>query len=68
MTKTQQLKPMGDVGAGLRFRLRSGSFCAPNFATTLRPFPTHIIAPAAGAKFGRILNDFVPMVGLSYEK
>jgi len=26
-----------------------------------------VIAPAPGAKFGSILQDFVPMVALSYE-
>lgn len=68
MTKTQQLKPMGDVGTGVRFQLTERVFLRTEFRDFITPFPTHIIAAAPGAKFGRILNDFVPMVGLSYEK
>ena len=30
-------------------------------------FPKDLIAPAPGAKFGSLLHDFVPMVGISYE-
>jgi hypothetical protein len=37
------------------------------FRDYITAFPKEIIAPAPGAKFGSILQDFVPMVGLSYE-
>jgi hypothetical protein len=39
MTKTQQLKPMGDVGAGLRFELRPGCLLRTEFRDYITPFP-----------------------------
>jgi len=67
MTKTQQLKPMASVGAGLRFAISNRVFLRTEFRDYITAFPTQVIAPAPGAKFGSILNDFVPMVGISYE-
>jgi len=67
-TNTQQLKPMGDVGAGLRFTLGRNVYLRTEFRDYITPFPDKIIDPAPGAKFGTILNDIVPMVGISYEK
>ena len=37
------------------------------FRDFITPFPNQVIAPTTGAKFGSILQDFVPMVALSYE-
>jgi hypothetical protein len=68
MTNTQQLKPMGDAGAGLRFELRPKLYMRMEFRDYVTPFPEKIIAPAPGTKYGRILNDFVPMASISYEK
>jgi len=68
MTNTQQLKPMGDAGAGLRFELKPRLFMRLEFRDYVTPFPEKIIAPAPGAKYGKILNDFVPMASISYEK
>jgi hypothetical protein len=68
MTKAQQLKPMGDVGAGVRFELRPGLYVRTEFRDYVTAFPTQIIAPAPGVKYGKILNDIVPTVSLSYEK
>ena len=67
MTKTQQLKPMASVGAGLRFTLSKRVFLRTEFRDYITAFPTQIITPAKGAKFGSILHDFGPMVGISYE-
>jgi Outer membrane protein beta-barrel domain len=68
MTQTQQLKPMGDVGAGLRFALTPHVFLRTEIRDFISPFPDQIIAPAPGAKYGKLLNDLVPMVSISYEK
>jgi hypothetical protein len=67
MTKTQQLKPMASVGAGVRFTLAKRFYLRTEFRDFITPFPTQVIAPAPGTKFGSILQDFVPMVALSYE-
>ena len=66
MTKTQQLKPMASVGAGVRFAISERLFLRTEFRDYITAFPTDIIAPAPGAKFGSILHDFVPMIGISY--
>jgi hypothetical protein len=68
MTNTQELKPMGDVGVGLRFELRPRVFMRTEIRDYITPFPEQIIAPAPGAKFGSILHDVVPTVSISYEK
>lgn len=68
MTKTQQLEPMGDFGAGLRFQIRPALYIRTEFRDFITPFPENIIAPAPGAKYGSILHDFVPMIGITYEK
>lgn len=68
MTKTSQLKPMGDVGVGLRFELRPHLFMRTDIHDFVTPFPNSIIAPAPGAKYGKILHDVVPTVSFSYEK
>jgi hypothetical protein len=68
MTNTRQLKPMADAGAGLRFELRPHVFVRTEFRDYITMFPQQIIAPAPGAKFGKILNDVVPTMAISYEK
>jgi hypothetical protein len=66
-TKTQALKPMASVGGGMKFFVAPRIFLRTEFRDYITAFPTALITPAPGAKFGSILNDFVPMVGLSYE-
>lgn len=66
-TKTQAVKPMASVGAGARYALSERVFLRTEFRDYITMFPKEIIAPAPGAKFGKILHDFVPMVGISYE-
>jgi hypothetical protein len=66
-TKTQALKPMASVGGGIKFFVARRVFLRTEFRDYITAFPTALIAPAPGAKFGGILHDFVPMVGLSYE-
>jgi len=67
LTKTQQMKPMASVGAGVRFTLTQHMFLRTEFRDFITPFPNQVIAPAPGSKFASILMDFVPMVALSYE-
>ena len=68
MTATQQLKPMADAGAGVRFELRPRLFVRTEFRDYITAFPNQVILPTSNAKYGKILNDIVPMVGISYEK
>jgi hypothetical protein len=66
-TKTHQVEPMASVGAGIRYRIGERLFLRVEVRDLITPFPKEIIAPPDGVKYGSILNDFVPMIGLSYE-
>jgi hypothetical protein len=66
-TKTQALKPMASVGGGIKFALSKRVFLRTEFRDYITQFPTEIITPPAGVKYGKILHDFVPMVGLGFE-
>jgi Outer membrane protein beta-barrel domain len=66
-TKTQALKPMGDVGAGVKVAITRKVFVRAEFRDYITAFPTQIITPPPGAKYGTLLHDFVPMVGLGFE-
>ncbi len=66
-TKTQALKPMASVGGGVKFALTKKVFLRTEFRDYITAFPTQIITPPPGVKYGSILHDFVPMVGLGFE-
>jgi hypothetical protein len=66
-TKTQAVKPMGDVGAGVRWSIGRRVFLRAEVRDYITKFPTEIITPAPGVKYGSLLQDLVPMVGISYE-
>lgn len=65
-TKTHEVKPMGSVGAGITYRVSQRIYLRTEFRDFITPFPTKLIAPAPNAKYGSILHDFVPMVGMDY--
>jgi hypothetical protein len=66
-TKTRSLKPMGDFGGGVRYALSARLSLRMEFRDYLTAFPTQVLTPAPGTKYGSILNDLVPMVGISYQ-
>jgi hypothetical protein len=66
-TKTQAMKPMASVGAGVKFALSRKVFLRTEFRDYITAFPKEIITPPAGVKYGTLLHDFVPMVGLGFE-
>jgi hypothetical protein len=65
-TRTQVVKPMASFGAGIKYALTPRLVLRTEFRDYITPFPTELIAPAPGQTFGRILQNFVPMVGISY--
>ncbi len=65
-TKTTVMKPMASIGAGMKYSLSPKLVLRTEVRDYITAFPTALIAPAPGAKFGRLLQDVVPMVGLSY--
>jgi len=66
-TKTQAVKPMVSIGAGVRYALTPKVFLRTEFRDYITPFPKQLITPAPGTKYGSMLHDFVPMLTLSYE-
>jgi len=67
LTKTQELKPMGDVGVGVKVALSAKLLFRAEVRDYITPFPTQVVTPAANASFGgNILHDFVPMVSLIF--
>jgi hypothetical protein len=66
-TKTQELKPMLSVGGGLKWSISKKVFLRTEFRDYITAFPKEIIAPAPGTKYGMLLHNFVPMVGIGIE-
>lgn len=66
-TKTQVLKPMGDFGAGVKFAISHKLYLRTEFRDYITAFPKEVLTPPAGTKYGMLLHDIVPMVGISYE-
>jgi hypothetical protein len=67
LTRTQALKPLIGVGGGVRVAIGQRLFLRTEVRDYITTFPKDVITPAPGAKIGRLLHDFVPMVGISYE-
>jgi opacity protein-like surface antigen len=65
-TKTQTMKPMASVGGGVKFALTKKVFLRTEFRDYITAFPKEIITPPAGVKYGTLLHDLVPMVGLGF--
>jgi hypothetical protein len=66
-THTQSFKPMASVGGGVKVAIGERLFLRTEFRDYITLFPKEVLTPAPGVKFGSILHDFVPMVGISYE-
>ena len=66
-TKTQVLKPMASVGAGVKFAISRKVYLRTEFRDYITAFPKEVLTPPTGTKYGTLLHDFVPMVGLGFE-
>jgi len=67
MTRTHQVKPMVSIGGGFTYRLSPRLSLRAELRDFITPFPTAVITPPnSNVKYGSILNDLVPMVGLDY--
>jgi hypothetical protein len=66
-TKTQTVKPMASIGAGVKYRIGERLFLRVEFRDFITAFPKEVITPPPGVKYGTLLHDFVPMAGISYE-
>jgi hypothetical protein len=67
-TKTQEMKPMASVGGGLKWAITKRVFLRTEIRDYITMFPKGIITPPGpDTKYGFLLHDIVPMVGLSFE-
>jgi hypothetical protein len=66
LTQAQDIKPMVSVGGGLTYQLAPRIFLRAEIRDFITAFPTALITPAPGMKFGSLLNDIVPLVGITY--
>ncbi len=65
-TKTRVLKPMASVGAGATWALSRNVFLRTEMRDFITAFPTEVITPPQNVKYGTLLHDIVPMVGIDY--
>lgn len=66
LTQAQDLTPLISGGVGIKFQVSSRVQFRAEFHDYATPFPKQVIYPAQNAKVGGWLQDFVPMVGISY--
>jgi Outer membrane protein beta-barrel domain len=66
LTQQQDLTMLVSVGAGVKFQISNHVQLRLDVHDYLTPFPKTVITPNVGAKVGGWLQDFVPMVGISY--
>ena len=66
LTQQQDLTPLVSAGAGIKFQLAPHVQIRLDVHDYLTPFPNKVITPNVGAKVGGWLQDFVPMIGISY--
>jgi len=68
LTKAQDLTPLASIGAGVKMQIASRVQLRFELHDYLTPFPKQVITPNFGEKVSGWgwLQDFVPMVGISY--
>jgi len=66
LSKTQQVEPMISVGGGFKMMLSQRVLLRAEVRDYISPFPKNVIVPLPPTKVSGWLNDFVPMVGISY--
>jgi hypothetical protein len=66
LSKTQQVEPMISVGGGIKVMLSQHLVLRAEVRDFVTPFPKQVITPFPPTKISGWLNDFVPMIGISY--
>jgi outer membrane protein W len=66
LTQQQDLTPLVSAGAGIKFQISSHVQLRMDVHDYLTPFPKNVITPNTGGRVGGWLQDFVPMIGISY--
>lgn len=66
LTKSSESMPTGDVGVGVRFRIRDNMFFRVEFRDYITSVPQKVISPAPGADIDGILNRWTGLFGLTW--
>jgi len=66
LTKTNEAKPLVSVGGGIKYAVNRSTVIRVDFRDYLSPFPEKLFVVAHGAKVHGWLNDFVPLLGVSF--
>ena len=66
LTKTQEVKPLISVGAGVKFTFTDHAAVRFDFREYISPFPEKLFVTAPGAKIRGWLYDSAPLVGVSF--
>ncbi len=66
LTKTDEIKPMVTFGGGLKFALSQHISLRLEVRDNMTPFPAKVILPVNGANPSGWLNNFVPLIGISF--
>jgi hypothetical protein len=66
LTKTQEVKPLISVGAGVKFTFTDHAAVRFDFREYISPFPEKLFVTAPGSKIRGWLYDAVPLVGVSF--
>ena len=66
LSKAHEIKPMISVGGGMKMVLAPHLILRAEVRDYITTFPKQLITPLPGTKISNWLNDFVPMVGISY--
>jgi len=64
--QAQVLKPTASFGGGVKFVLTRRLMLRTEVRDYLTGFPTELVAPAPGVKVSGIVNQIVPMIGVSF--
>jgi len=67
-TKTSQIKPMFTAAAGITVSLGGGFSIRGEVRDFITGFPTKVLTPPTGIKYGSVLQSVVPMVSLVWSK
>jgi hypothetical protein len=65
LTATREVLPVADVGAGFKWNLHRYVRLRLEFRDYISTRPGKVIAPAPGASFDGVMNDFIGTVGIS---
>jgi hypothetical protein len=66
LTQAQDLTPLVSAGGGVKIQIAPHIQFRAELHDYLTPFPKQVITPAQGAKVSGWLQDFVPIIGISY--